>query len=82
MPCIKAPVPDLPTLPDGFSVNAPRPSLPGFNAELCCKLFNFTFPPIPPIGVAIPIEVATLLNEGRDQVQAYFKLLSFDCPRE
>lgn len=82
MPCIKAPIPSVPDLPTGISLQAPPPVIPDFNAELCCKLFNLTLPPLPPLAVAFPLAPLQAINAIKDEVMTVLTQLAFDCPRE
>ncbi len=83
MACLPLPIPQLPTLPSGFSVEAP--GLPEFSGDiaLCCKLvhYNFEFPiTLGPLVINSTLLIA--INAAIDTVQAYLDALPLDCPRD
>ena len=80
MSCIAIAAPPLPVLPTGISIPVfvppPIPTL-----GLCCTI-PLPIPPIPALVLLVPFPapVITALNTAMKGVQAYFDLLSFDCP--
>ena len=86
MPCAKLPAPSPPVpLPAGININPPAPfPIPDGSDLLCCKLFQFT---IPPITIPLPPFIlnsgtAAAINAAISGIFAYIDSLALKCPKE
>lgn len=87
MACIPNPVPEIPELPAGLTIQAPFPSVPALApgaVPICCNLpvFPVSIPvptPLPPIAVN-PAIMATI-EAGIAAARAWRRSLPLDCPR-
>ena len=80
MSCIAIAIPPLPPFPPGITIPLFVPP-PVPNLKLCCTIV-LPIPPLPivSLGIAFPAAAIATLNAAMKSVQAYFDLLSFDCP--
>lgn len=84
MACIPIPTATPPTLGLGLSLNPPALPAVNFDGGLCCKLLQFTIPPIPVplpplvLNAGVSAAIATVFAA----VQAYLDALPSDCPLE
>lgn len=82
--CLKAPIPTIPTLPDGFGFGAVTPAVK-LDLTLCCKIppFPYAIPPIPlGVGVQIPPPILVAIAKAKATLLAYVDKLQINCPRE
>jgi len=84
MTCLKVALPPAPTLGGGLSIEPPALPSVNFQDELCCKLLQFSTPPVPiPLPpAALNAGVSAAINSALSAVQAYLDALPTDCPLE
>jgi hypothetical protein len=84
MACLDIPIPALPTLGLGLSIEPP--ALPSFSGDLalCCKILQFTIvlPPIPLPPLVINASTTALMTAATAAIQTYLDLLPLECPLE
>ena len=84
MACVPIPEIPLPSLPFPITIAPPATPDPGFAADLCCKILQFSIPtpPIPlPVGVVNPATSA-IIKSNLAIVMAYIDAIPVNCPRE
>ncbi len=84
MPCIPIPKPPLPSIPGGFTLSVPLPTIPSVTLNApCCVLPSLTTPqiplPLPPL--AVNPAVVTLIRSATALVEAWWDSIPMDCPR-
>ena len=81
-----APIPELPMpeLPGGITLAPPETPDPGFSADLCCKILQFTVPtpPIPLPPLVVNPATSAIIKTTMAAVQAYLDAIPVKCPRE
>jgi hypothetical protein len=80
VPCLKIPIPPIPTLPPGLTLGVPIPVV-SFDPALCCKILPFPLvtPPIPLPPLVLNPAVIAIINEKLTALNAYFDQLTIDC---
>lgn len=84
MACLEIPIPTLPVLGLGLSIEPP--ALPSFSGsiDLCCKIlqFNIVLPPIPLPPLVFNASTAALMSAATQAIQEFIDQIPLDCPLE
>lgn len=75
----------LPPLPDIFPLTLTPPTLPPISGDLtiCCKLVQFVFVPILPVGpILINSAVMAVINAQIAIVNGFIRAMQLPCPKE
>lgn len=85
MACVDLPIPTLPVLGLGLSLEPPSTPPIDFDLNLCCKIASIHIPPIPlPLPpLVVNLSTAALVDAAMAAIEEFLNQIPLpDCPKE